>query len=86
MRLDPEQCEWKHLQQLADFGGARVLEVGCGDGRIAARYAGASALAIGVDVGREALAGAPLLAAQASARSLPFGRRRFDIALFGWSL
>jgi 2-polyprenyl-3-methyl-5-hydroxy-6-metoxy-1,4-benzoquinol methylase len=32
--LDPEGTHFAALRRLADFTGARVFEVGCGDGRL----------------------------------------------------
>ena len=51
--LDPEQQELRALDQLVDFNGTDVLEVGCGDGRMTRRYAAraASVLAIDADAG-----------------------------------
>lgn len=40
IRLDPENNETRALLELVDFGGRRVLEIGCGDGRLTWRYAG----------------------------------------------
>ncbi len=35
IRIDPENNETRALFDLADFRGQRVLEIGCGDGRLA---------------------------------------------------
>jgi 2-polyprenyl-3-methyl-5-hydroxy-6-metoxy-1,4-benzoquinol methylase len=40
VRVDPENNETRALLDLVDFTGQRVLEVGCGDGRLTWRYAG----------------------------------------------
>ena len=40
IRVDPENNEPRALFDLADFNGQRVLEIGCGDGRLTWRYAG----------------------------------------------
>jgi 2-polyprenyl-3-methyl-5-hydroxy-6-metoxy-1,4-benzoquinol methylase len=37
--VDPENNEPHALFDLADFNGRRVLEIGCGDGRLTWRYA-----------------------------------------------
>ena len=49
MRLqkDPEGNEKKYLHQFADLKEKRVLEVGCGEGRLTWKYAGASSLTVG---------------------------------------
>ena len=39
IRVDPEDNEPRALFDLADFHGQRVLEIGCGDGRLTWRYA-----------------------------------------------
>lgn len=39
IRVDPESNEPRALFALADFNGRRVLEIGCGDGRLTWRYA-----------------------------------------------
>jgi ubiquinone/menaquinone biosynthesis C-methylase UbiE len=45
--IDPEGREINALRQLANWRGARVLELGCGDGRLTIRlaYLGAHVLA-----------------------------------------
>ena len=39
IKVDPENNEPRALFALADFNGQRVLEIGCGDGRLTWRYA-----------------------------------------------
>ena len=39
VRVDPENNETRALLDLVDFTGKRVLEIGCGDGRLMWRYA-----------------------------------------------
>jgi 2-polyprenyl-3-methyl-5-hydroxy-6-metoxy-1,4-benzoquinol methylase len=39
VRQDPENNEIHALHRLVDFSGAKVLEIGCGDGRLTWRYA-----------------------------------------------
>jgi ubiquinone/menaquinone biosynthesis C-methylase UbiE len=78
--------EWSRLSRVADFRGARVLEIGCGDGRIARRWGPVAALAVGIDPNSAVLRDAPLLAARGTSLALPFAKHRFDIALLGWSL
>ena len=52
---DPEGFEQKTLNRFADFKNKRVLEVGCGEGRLTWKYAGASALTVGFDPDHSAL-------------------------------
>ena len=52
---DPQQNETKHLLQFANFPGKRVLEIGCGEGRLTWRYAAKPAMTVGIDPDRDAL-------------------------------
>jgi len=93
---DPEQNETKHLLKFADFTGKRVLEIGCGEGRLTWRYAGASLSTLGIDPDTDALRVATYdrpaaLAnkvhfASAQAEFIPFHKETFDIAILAWSL
>ena len=86
MKYESERQEWRWLSRCAGFRGARVLEIGCGDGRIARSWAKRAALAVGVDTNGGSLREAPLLATRATCEALPFSKHRFDVALLGWSL
>ena len=93
---DPENFERKYLLDFADFSDARVLEIGCGDGRLTWKHAPASSLTIGLDPDRNALRVARIdrlsdLAdkvhfANAHAEDIPFRKETFDIAILAWSL
>ena len=95
-RKDPEGNETRHLRDFADCAGKRVLEVGCGEGRLTWRYASASSLTVGLDPDRTALRVARIdrpsdLAdkvhfANAHAEYIPFRKETFDIAVLAWSL
>lgn len=56
IRVDPENNEIRALFDLANFSGQRVLEIGCGDGRLTWRYAGETAHVIAVDPFAESIA------------------------------
>jgi ubiquinone/menaquinone biosynthesis C-methylase UbiE len=96
VQRDPEERELKHLHAFADFAGARVLEIGCGEGRLTWRYAGAAAQVVGVDpdpvrldvASREIPPGlrSTVTFALAKAEALPFPRETFDLAVLAWSL
>jgi ubiquinone/menaquinone biosynthesis C-methylase UbiE len=94
--LEPEGAEFTALLETASFKQARVLEVGSGDGRLAFRYAKASASVVGIepDVTQLTLArrACPVSLrrrvtfVQATALALPFRSATFDIAVLAWSL
>jgi ubiquinone/menaquinone biosynthesis C-methylase UbiE len=93
---DPEAVETAFLHDMTTMTDARVLEIGCGDGRLTWRYAGTTGGVIGIDSNREHLAVArrSCLAAvaprvafvQATALALPFRAELFDGAILAWSL
>ena len=98
VQTDPEGTEAKYVLRLADLaapGGKRVLEVGCGDGRLTWRYAQAARQITGIDLHRDDLRVAMIdrpanLAdkvglALADAIHLPFAKASFDLAIFAWS-
>lgn len=96
VQSDPEGNEGKFLHRFADFTNRRVLEVGCGEGRLTWKYATASAWTVGVDADKDALriaafdrpANLVMKAhfAAAEAQKLPFRKDTFDLAVLAWSL
>ena len=96
LQRDPEGLEQKTLHALVDFKNKRVLEVGCGEGRLTFKYAAASSLTVGFDPDHDALriarADSPhamqqhVHFAEASASHVPFSKETFDIAILAWSL
>jgi ubiquinone/menaquinone biosynthesis C-methylase UbiE len=92
---DPEQNETKYLLKYLDFTGKRVLEVGCGEGRLTWRYAKRPAITFGVDPDKDALRVATIDRpsdlvnkvhfSNAKSEQLPFQKETFDIALLAWS-
>ena len=95
LQRDPARSESKYLHSFADFTGRRVLEVGCGEGRLTWQYAGAARLTIGIDPDLDALRVAKLdrpsdleqtvLLACAASEYLPFSKESFDLAVLAWS-
>jgi ubiquinone/menaquinone biosynthesis C-methylase UbiE len=93
---DPRGAEARALAELGDFEGKRVLEIGCGDGRLTWLYVEQAAEVLGVDPEeesiREARAALPDQLADrvefrvADAQALDVPRQRFDIAFLSWSL
>ena len=51
--IDPEGTEIEVIRELVDFSGKKVLEVGCGDGRMTRRYADRAALVLALDPNAE---------------------------------
>lgn len=93
---DPEENEITYLNQLGLLDDARVLEIGCGNGRLTWRYASRPASVTGLDPDPDRLAAA--LAERPSALTdkvdfllgnaerLPFAKETFDVAILAWSL
>ncbi len=93
---DPEDTETKALHDYADFSGKRVLEIGCGDGRLTWRYADRAAHIVAIDPKPEDIAAAnedcpddlrhkiDFRALRLEELGIP--AERFDLALLSWSL
>ena len=95
VQKDPERSEVRFLRKYADFAGLRVLEVGCGDGRLTWRYADTARQVTGIDLERDDLRIASIergsglentvALAQADSIHLPFRANAFDLAILAWS-
>lgn len=95
---DPEGNETRTLHELLELEGQRVLEIGCGTGRLTWRYADKAAYVIGIDPIAEDIATAKenrpgrlrdrveFLEATIEDYELPPGAPKFDVAIFAWSL
>jgi ubiquinone/menaquinone biosynthesis C-methylase UbiE len=94
--LDPEGAHLAALRRLADFGGRRVLEMGCGEGRLTKGIGveAASVVAFDPDAASIAAARASLPAdladrvafKVASAEEIEIERGAFDLVVFSWAL
>lgn len=89
---DPEQNESRALfRMIPSFAGLRVLEIGCGDGRVTRLFANSAASVIAIDpkaASIEALrADWPAVDARAvGIEGLDLPPHAIDVAIFSWSL
>lgn len=98
IRVDPENNEPRALFDLVEFSCQRVLEIGCGDGRLTWRYADRAAHVTAIDPFEESIARAKEntpddLKSRVEFRHIGFhdfaaARESsiFDIAILSWSL
>ncbi len=94
VRVDPERRETRMLRRHVPFADARVIDIGCGDGRLSNRIRNWVQSIAGVDMAGEEVRRAHARKrlddiarfAVADASRLPFQDRSFDLALFSWSL
>lgn len=94
--VDPDETHLRVIRELADFRGARVLEIGSGEGRLTAGFAAEAASVLAIDPKREAIAEAERTLAEelrervtfltAAAEEVNVPPASFDIVLFSWSL
>jgi len=94
--LDPEGAHLAALHRLADFRGQRVLELGCGDGRLTVAVAADASHVFAFDPDADAVERArrslPAELAErvtyrvASGNAIEIAPGSFDLALFSWSL
>ena len=94
-QTDPERNEIKYLHQFADFANKRVIEIGCGEGRLTRQYTNEPRLTIGIDSDADALRVATIerpsdlnnkvLFSHAQSEHLPFRKETFDMAVLAWS-
>jgi SAM-dependent methyltransferase len=95
---DPEGRAISALQTLVNFKGQKVLDVGCGDGRLTRRYAGEAAQVTGIDPKSEAIETALADTPEVLKKRVQFFQASleeyapvyrgpgFDIIFFSWSL
>lgn len=95
IQQDPERNETGYLHRFADFTGQRILEIGCGEGRLTWQYAKEAGLVTGIDLDADALRVAMIdrpsdlqnkvRFSQAASEYLPFSRESLAIAVLAWS-
>ena len=89
---DPEGHEAAALARMvANFAGLRVLELGCGDGRLTRKYAGGAASVIAIDPDEDGIEllrrELPHVDARAvGIHDLELPAASIDVAIFAWSL
>lgn len=95
IEVDPARAMPHAILEAADLRGARILEVGAGNGRLTFQYASQPKSVVGIDTSEpdiksaasspmETCANAQFLCASAAA--LPFAGERFEIVLLASSL
>ena len=94
--LDPEGAHLAAVRRLADFSGRRVLELGCGDGRLTVPIARDAAHVLALDSDADAVERArrslPTELAEriayrvASGKEVEIEPHSFDLTVFSWSL
>jgi ubiquinone/menaquinone biosynthesis C-methylase UbiE len=94
--IDPEGAHLAALRRLAEFRGRRLLEVGCGDGRLTRGIALEAAFVLAFDPDGEAVERGRATLPDELADSVEFRRAKaeeievepgsFDLLLFSWSL
>ena len=94
--LDPEGAHLAALRRLGDFRGQRVLELGCGDGRLTVGIARDAVHVVAFDPDRDAVERARCSIPSelrervtyrvASGKELEVEPHSFDATVFSWSL
>jgi ubiquinone/menaquinone biosynthesis C-methylase UbiE len=96
VRIDPEDTETAALHDYINFSGKRVLEIGCGDGRLTWRYAERAAHIVAIDPKAEDIEiaveecphelRAKIEFRVARLEEIDIPTEKFDLALLSWSL
>jgi len=96
IEIDPEQNEVRALKRVTNWRRERVLEIGCGDGRLTLRLAQLGAIVHAIDPDakliRTARRNLPRRFAKriryhvGKAEHLDLANESFDLAVFAWAL
>jgi 2-polyprenyl-3-methyl-5-hydroxy-6-metoxy-1,4-benzoquinol methylase len=94
--LDPEGAHLAALRRLGDFRGRRVLELGCGEGRLTVPLAEDAAHVLAFDPDADAVGKARrslpdeladrVTYRVASGQAIELATHSFDLTVFSWSL
>lgn len=92
----PPGMEVRLLEQHVSLAGRRILEIGCGDGRLTRQFAPAASSVVAIEPDASAVAIARQLAANegidnvefrvGSAEHVHVRGQPFDVVLFSWAL
>lgn len=95
MRMDTAQQERRYLLDMLDVKDNRILEIGCGEGRMTWLYADTAHHIVAIDVILDELQQALVLRPEnltdtvdfmaGSAIVMPFASASFDHVVFAWS-
>ena len=95
-RRDPDGVETSAIAALVQLDGQRVVDVGCGTGRLTTLAAASATAVYAFDPDADSVAKAEASLSEEARRRVRFGvhdaealdvpRRRFDVAVCGWSL
>ena len=88
---DPEGYEVAALDAVVSFDGCRVVEIGCGSGRLTRRYARSARSVTAIDPDAKGIAALrrefPNIDARAiGVEQLTLPEQSVDVVLFAWSL
>ncbi len=96
LSIDSEENETKAFKQVTDWRGKKVLEIGCGNGRLTRRLARLGADIEAIDPNPELIKTASMELPRTFASRVQFNVGRsnrlkyagdsFDVVLFSWSL
>lgn len=95
-RRDPENAERRSLRRCFPQSEGRVLDIGCGAGRLTWLFARSAGLVVGMDIDMDELpnakstrpeaVSAKVCFAAAAGEAMPFVNEFFNLAIFSWSL
>jgi 2-polyprenyl-3-methyl-5-hydroxy-6-metoxy-1,4-benzoquinol methylase len=96
LRIDPEKNEIRALKEMTRWHGKRVLEIGCGNGRLTRRLANLGAHVDAIDPNKQLISTARKELPErfsdrvrykvGSTEELKYPKQTFDIVVFSWVL